>query len=73
MKRRTFDVLASMVGLGLAAVLIIAGSLLTWAHNFVQDQVHSQLVARRSSSRRTAIRNSRTRRSPPSASTPASS
>jgi hypothetical protein len=47
MKRRTFDVLASMVGLGLAAVLIIAGSLLTWAHNFVQDQVHSQLVAQK--------------------------
>ena len=47
MKRRTFDVLASMVGLGLAALLIVAGSLLTWAHNFVQDQVHSQLVAQK--------------------------
>jgi hypothetical protein len=47
MKRRTFDVLASLVGLGLAAVLIVAGSLLTWAHNFVQDEVHSQLAAQR--------------------------
>lgn len=47
MKRRTFDVLASMVGLGLAALLIVAGSLLTWAHNFIQDQVHSQLAAQK--------------------------
>ena len=47
MKRRTFDVLASMVGLGLAALLIVAGSLLTWAHSFVQDQVHNQLVAQK--------------------------
>lgn len=47
MKRRTFDVLASMVGLGLAALLIVAGSLLTWAHNFIQDEVHSQLVAQK--------------------------
>jgi hypothetical protein len=47
MKRRTFDVLASMVGLGLAVVLVIAGGLLSWAHNFVQDEVHSQLAAQR--------------------------
>src|SRR3569623_1229220 len=47
MKRRTFDVLASMAGLGLAALLIVAGSLLTWAHSFVQDQVHNQLVAQK--------------------------
>jgi hypothetical protein len=45
MKRRTFDVLASVVGLGLAALLITAGGLLTWAHNFIHDQVHSQLAA----------------------------
>ena len=43
MKRRTFDVLASTVGLFLAAVLLVAGGLLTWAHNFVGDQVHTQL------------------------------
>lgn len=47
MKRRTFDVLASMVGLGLAALLIVAGSLLTWAHSFVQDEVHNQLAAQK--------------------------
>jgi hypothetical protein len=45
MKRRTFDVIASTIGLALAAILVVAGSLLTWAHNFVQDEVHSQLSA----------------------------
>src|SRR5581483_5086413 len=47
MKRRTFDVIVSMVGLGLAAVLIVAGGLLTWAHNFVSDEVHNQLAAQK--------------------------
>ena len=45
MKRRTFDLLGSAAGLFLAAVLVIAGSLLLWAHNFVNDEVHSQLAA----------------------------
>ena len=45
MRRRTFDVLASAVGLGLAALLLVAGGLLTWAHTFVQDEVHNQLAA----------------------------
>ncbi|MEO7259963.1 MAG: hypothetical protein ABI047_01645 [Jatrophihabitantaceae bacterium] len=45
MKRRTFDLLASVAGLFLAAVLVVAGSLLFWAHNFVGDEVHSQLAA----------------------------
>lgn len=45
MKRRTFDLLASVAGLILAAVLVVAGSLLYWAHDFVGDQVHSQLAA----------------------------
>lgn len=45
MKRRTFDQLASAAGLFLAAVLVVAGSLLFWAHNFVNDEVHSQLAA----------------------------
>jgi len=43
MRRRTFDVIASTIGLGLAALLVVAGSLLTWANSFVGDQVHSQL------------------------------
>ena len=45
MRRRTFDVIASTIGLGLAALLIVAGGLLTWAHNFVQNEVHDQLAA----------------------------
>ncbi|HKC27418.1 MAG TPA: hypothetical protein VKB75_05355, partial [Jatrophihabitans sp.] len=47
MKRRTFDVLASAVGLGLAVLLIVGGGLLTWAHSFVQDEVHNQLAAQK--------------------------
>ncbi len=45
MKRRTFDSLISFVGLLLAVVLVVAGSLLTWAHSFVSDEVHKQLSA----------------------------
>jgi len=43
MRRKTFDRLVSSVGLTLAGVLIVAGSLLTWAHVFVDRQVHDQL------------------------------
>jgi hypothetical protein len=43
MKRRTFDVLVSTVGLFLAAVLVVAGALLTWANHFVEHEVHKQL------------------------------
>jgi hypothetical protein len=43
MNRRAFDKIVASVGLFLAVVLVVAGSLLTWAHNFVGDQVHSQL------------------------------
>jgi hypothetical protein len=45
MQRRMLDRLISWVGLALVAILIVAGSLLTWAHNFVTDQVHTQLAA----------------------------
>ena len=42
--RATFDRLTSWVGLALAAVLLLAGGLLTWANAFVGDQVHDQLT-----------------------------
>lgn len=42
--RATFDRLTSWVGLALAAVLLMAGGLLTWANAFVGDQVHDQLT-----------------------------
>lgn len=47
MKRRTFDVLVSIVGIFLATFLVVAGGLLTWAHSFVQHEVHTQLAAQR--------------------------
>jgi len=47
MRRRTFDGLMATAGLVLAAVLLVAGGLLTWAHTFVGDQVHQQLVAQK--------------------------
>src|ERR1700709_559343 len=47
MKRRTLDVLVSITGLFLAVLLLVAGGLLTWAHNFVGDEVHAQLAAQK--------------------------
>jgi hypothetical protein len=43
MKRRTFDILVSVAGLFLAVTLIVSGLLLTWAHNFVSNEVRTQL------------------------------
>jgi hypothetical protein len=43
MRRRTFDFLASSVGLLLAILLIVAGALLFWAYSFVNSQVTNQL------------------------------
>ena len=45
MKRRTFDVLVATGGLFLALTLIVSGGLLTWAHNFIGNEVHTQLAA----------------------------
>ncbi|PZS20895.1 MAG: hypothetical protein DLM57_00075 [Pseudonocardiales bacterium] len=45
MQRKALDRLVSWVGLSLAAMLVVAGSLLTWAHNFVAHEVHTQLAA----------------------------
>jgi hypothetical protein len=47
MRRRTFDALASVAGLVLAAVLLVAGGLLLWGHSFVTNEVHSQLAAQK--------------------------
>ena len=41
--RKTLDKLISWTGLILAAVLLVAGGLLTYAHSFVTDQVEQQL------------------------------
>jgi hypothetical protein len=42
--RATLDKLISGTGLLLAAILIIAGGLLTWANSFIGNQVHDQLA-----------------------------
>ncbi|HUC27021.1 MAG TPA: hypothetical protein VMA73_30365 [Streptosporangiaceae bacterium] len=47
MRRRTFDALVSAAGLLLAAILIVAGVLLTWGHSYASNQVTSQLSAQR--------------------------
>lgn len=47
MRRKTFDALASTVGLVLAAILLAAGGLMLWGHSFVDSQVHSQLAAQK--------------------------
>jgi hypothetical protein len=45
MKRRTFDILVAVTGLFLAVMLIVSGALLTWAHDFIGNEVHTQLSA----------------------------
>lgn len=47
MRRRTFDAIVTAAGLMIAAVLIMAGGLLTWGHSFVTSQVHNQLAAQK--------------------------
>lgn len=45
MKRRTFDMLLSAGGLVVVAVLVVAGSLLTWGTRYIDSNVHNQLAA----------------------------
>jgi hypothetical protein len=45
MKRSTFDILMATAGLFLAVTLIAAGGMLTWAHTFIGNEVHTQLAA----------------------------
>lgn len=44
MRRKTFDTLLTFGGVVLTVVLVVAGSLLLWGHDFAQSNVHSQLV-----------------------------
>jgi hypothetical protein len=44
-RRRTFDILMAAAGLLLAVTLLAAGGMLTWAHNFIGNEVHTQLAA----------------------------
>ena len=45
MRRRTLDALLTTGGLIVATVLLVAGGLLSWANNFVDDNVRTQLAA----------------------------
>jgi hypothetical protein len=45
MRRRTFDLLMGIAGLFLAVTLLVSGGLLTWAHTFIGNEVHTQLAA----------------------------
>ena len=47
MRRKTFDLLATVTGLALAVILLVAGGLLLWGHSFVNNEVHSQLAAQK--------------------------
>lgn len=47
MTRKTFDALMATAGLVVAAVLVVAGSLLVWGHQFANTNVRDQLVAQR--------------------------
>jgi hypothetical protein len=47
MRRKTFDALATTMGLVLAVILLAAGGLLMWGHSFVNGEVHSQLAAQK--------------------------
>jgi hypothetical protein len=47
MRRKTFDALASGVGLIIVAVLVIAGALLAWGSSFANSEVHNQLAAQK--------------------------
>lgn len=44
MRRKTFDILLTAGGVVLTIVLVAAGSLLLWGHNFANSNVHSQLA-----------------------------
>ncbi len=47
MGRKSFDALASITGLILAAVLLTASGLLFWANSFINDNVRTQLTAQK--------------------------
>jgi hypothetical protein len=47
MRRTTFDALLTVAGFGLAIILLVAGSLLTWGYAFTNSQVHNQLASQK--------------------------
>jgi len=45
MNRKMLDKLLAAGGVAVTAILLVAAALLSWAHSFVDEQVHSQLSA----------------------------
>jgi hypothetical protein len=45
MRRKTFDIILTLVGAVLTAVLIVGGVLLMWGYNFANSNVRDQLTA----------------------------
>ena len=45
MRRRTFDLILTGVGVVMTLVLLVAGSLLIWGYSFANSSVHDQLAA----------------------------
>src|SRR5271168_1521957 len=45
--RRTVDLLVGAAGLVMVGVLVVAGSLLTWGHFYIGNEVHNQLAAQK--------------------------
>ena len=43
MRRRTFDILVTFGGIAITILLVVAGSLLLWGHDFANSNVTSQL------------------------------
>ena len=62
MRRRVFDLLASLGGLLVAGVLVIAGALLMWGVSYTNSSVHNQLAEQQIYSR--PLRPSLTRTAP---------
>lgn len=47
MKRRTFDKMVTIVGVGLSVFLFVAAALMNWGYSFTNDTVKSQLSAQK--------------------------
>ena len=47
MRRKTFDTLVSAAGFLLVGVLLVAGGLLAWTSNYINNEVSTQLSAQK--------------------------
>jgi hypothetical protein len=45
MRRKTFDAISSVVGVGLAIILLVSAGFLLWGSTYIHNTVHGQLAA----------------------------